>query len=193
MLQNSKSSFRCDLTKTTDGANLECSSNKRRFKKGKKLYSQFLSQTQPNQSAIVSLYPWEGMIWKSTQEDHYAQVAILPRRTSTKSWNMANKHCNRRAPNSAAVEHKTTTGAPIHVQSILCMKSLLSAREHIIRSGDALYLQYALSKHIGWKYPPIRRWNYVLWFSMKSWKVDAPPLLRWKHIFPRGSFLVFTL
>ena len=45
-------------------------------------------------------------------------------------------------------EHKTTTGAQIHVQSILCMKSLLSAREHIIRSGDALYLQSALSKNI---------------------------------------------
>ena len=94
---------------------------------------------------------------------------------------------NRRAPNSASVGHKTT-GAPIHVPSIICMKSLSFAWEHILTSDDAFYLKSAFLKHIDWKYPPIRRWNCIVWFSLKSRKVDAPPLLRWKHIFPAWQF-----
>ena len=82
MLQNSKSSFRCDLTKQQMVPTLNAVLRKGASKKGKNDFPNFFHE--PSQTKVL-LYPREGMIWKSTQ------YTIFPQRTSTKSWYMANK------------------------------------------------------------------------------------------------------
>ena len=153
MLQNSKSSFRCDLTKTTDGANLECSSYKRRFKKGENDLSNFFHKPRQTKLLLYPLYPWEGMLWKSPQEDHFAQDATFPRTTSTKSWNMAYKRPQitrlcKGWPKKLLLHQFTS-------RAYFAGNHFRLQEKHILRSGDSLYLKSAFSKHIEWKYPPI--------------------------------------